>query len=191
MSDNIIYQKSTNVKRSDRFSVKFKGIPENVGDILTREVKSVERPSVSLNFDNQPHKGKPIYHNLAAEFQPIRITFFDDDNSLVSGILYAQIFRQLNKHVDLLQRDISSVKGERVYKFDIEIELYNTNGDAVEGFVLKECFINSLIHTDPIIGDDEQTNEINITVVYNDVDIKVFDTFLAALEAYNQNSKEV
>ena len=161
-------------RRVDNFYVTFYGLPENIANILGRQVKSITRPSVTYNTDTNRFRGA-TYKNLQnPTFDPVTVVFYDDENSVVGTVLYMQIFRQQNKYTD----KFGELGIDRDYRFDVKIEQYNASNHLTETYILKDCFVQSIDHSDPNIV-DQQESEIIISLEYDNVDILLFDEFVS------------
>lgn len=168
---------------SDNFYTRFMKLSENVSNVLGRQVKSITRPDITFETTDTKMRGYAYSEKGYVRFSPVTIEFFDDENSVVSSLLYAQIFRQLNKHSDLmnvLPQDM--IPSERDYRFDIDVQLFNSLNDETERYILKNCFINRLSHQQPEMTTDDQTI-ITCEVTFNNIEYKIMDDFVAMLEA--------
>lgn len=155
--------RSLEPKRVDQFYVTFLDIPENVSNILGRQVKSIQRPALSLKQSELMHKGKPRHDHAFIEFAETSITFWDDDQSLVIRSIYEQLYRQLGNG------DYSREESFHNARFRVKTKVFSASGDVVEEFTMMKCFIASVQHSENIYNDSEQTNEITIDVRYDDV----------------------
>jgi len=162
-------------RKEDQFYTRFYRMPENIGNFLSRQVKSVTRPNVEFQVADMRHKGYNYRDKQDIMFGPIIITFNDDEEALTSMIMNMQLMRQLNKHVDVygLWSELN-----QDYKFDFKIEYFNSKKQVVEGYVYKDAFISSLEYSSPNIQSDEDS-EITITIMYDNVDILMYDTYVS------------
>lgn len=168
-------------KRSDNFIVEFLGLPENVSNILGRQVKNIVRPTISFNPAETRFRGARYQDKGSVEFQPTTISFFDDEGAITSTLLYAQVFRQLNKFKDINGLPPDANFKEREYKFSVRVKLYDSQEEIVEEYVLKNCFVTEISHFDPEMTDDTET-VLNVTIAFDNVGIKIFDEYLEFLD---------
>ncbi len=161
-------------RRVDNFYVTFYGLPENIANILGRQVKSITRPSINYNTDTNRYRGN-TYKNLQnLTFDPVTLVFYDDENSIVGNIMYLQLFRQQNKYSD----KFGELGIERDYRFDVKIEQYNARDQLTESYVIKDCFLQAIDHSDPNMT-DQQESEIIVTLEYDNLDILIFDEYVS------------
>lgn len=168
---------TNNSRRNDNFYTTFYGIPENISNVLGRQVKSVTRPTFEIQTTDVRRRGAIYKDKQNLYFTPVSIAFYDDDASVTGTFLYMQLFRQQNKYQDKYGKwDL-----ERDYRFDIKVETYNSHNHVTEGFILRDCFIQSINHSDPVIADSSNC-EIVVMVEFDNVDILVFDEYLSLKE---------
>jgi hypothetical protein len=167
-------------RRTDNFVIEFLGFPENVSNVLGRQTKSIARPSISFNPSETRFRGSKYMDKGAVEFQPVNISFHDDENSVTSSLLYAQIFRQLDKFKDINGLFPGQNYKERDFRFGIRVKLYNSMEEIVEEYTLKNCFITEINHDDPELPDDSESI-LNITVAFDNIEMNVFDEYLSIL----------
>lgn len=161
-------------RRNDAFYVTFLGIPENISNILGRQVKSLTRPTFEFMITDKRYRGEVYKDRENLNYTPMSVTFYDDENSIVSAFLNMQVFRQLNKQTDKFGR----WGVDRDYRFDIQIQLFNSSKQCTEEFIVRRCFIQSLNHSDPDISDDSDC-EITVMFEFDNIDIKLFDELLS------------
>jgi hypothetical protein len=70
---------------------------------------------------------------------------------------------------------------ERDYRFDIQVDLYNSKREVTESFILHSCYISSLSHQQPEIVDDGITT-ISVELTYHNVSYKIVDSYVKMLE---------
>ena len=161
-------------KRNDSILVTFFGLPENMANILGRQVKSVTRPTFEVQTYDTRFRGNTYKDKENITMTPISVAFYDDENSITTNILYMQLFRQLNKYPDKF-----GIEGkDRNYRFDMKVELFNAEREVTDAFIVKSCFIQSINHSDPDMADSADT-EIVVMIEFDNVDIKVIDEFLS------------
>jgi hypothetical protein len=178
-------------KRVDQFYVTFYNIPENISNILGAQVQSIGRPEIEFEYSKL--RGRNYHQNIKhyVNFNPISVIFFDDENSVVSMFLYAQIMRQLGKHKDVFGNVTEDGNyNERKFTFDIGLEIKNPKGVTVEEYILRDCFIQTLEHSQPVVTSDDEENEITAMLNYSNVDIKVFDRFLDIQKQYDEEKQQ-
>jgi hypothetical protein len=173
-------------KRADNFIVEFLGMPENVSNILGRQVKSIVRPTISFMPAETRFRGMKYMDKGNVEFDPTQISMWDDEGGITSTLLYAQVFRQLNKFRDINGQFPDENPKERDYRFNIRVRLYDSLDNVVEEYVLKRCFITEISHIDPEMTDDSETT-LNITVAFDNIGITVFDEYIEFLDEQSVN----
>ncbi|WGH49809.1 hypothetical protein [Alishewanella phage vB_AspM_Slickus01] len=161
-------------KRMDRFYVTFFGLPENISNVVGRQVTTITRPEVGFDTLRTTHRRNTYVDVGKVTLQPINITFKDDEESITSMFLYAQIMRQLNQFSDIFG---DTNNEEQLRKFGIKVEFMNANDKITESYHLKDCIITAISHSDPTTGDDDDT-DMNVTIEYDNLDVKIFDTFM-------------
>lgn len=148
-------------KRVDQFYVFFQEMPENYGNVLGRQVKSIERPTVTFDTYSIYFKGNPNNQTSNAGFESISVVFEDDDQSLVNYALYRQIYRQNNNNPPL---------GENS-KFSVRVEAYDAQYNKVEEYIMLGCIITGVTHSEQIYAESSR-NEITVTLMIDDCDYK-------------------
>ena len=122
-------------KTIEKFYVSFYGMTENISNILGSEVMSLERPNLTFNDMDIYNKGKRFSNNALIHYQPLTITFYDDDQSLVNYALINQVKKQTFK-----------VEGDDY--FEIHTKIYSPNGSIPEEFTLKHCHIQNITYSE-------------------------------------------
>ena len=163
-------------RKNDSILVTFFGLPENMGNILGRQVKSVTRPTFEVQTAEVRRRGATYKDKQNITTTPITVAFYDDENSITANVIYAQFFRQINKHTD----KFGNTGIDRDYRFDMKVELYNAERNVTDAFIVKDCFIQSINHSDPDMADSSDT-EIVIMLEFDNIDIKLFDEFLSLI----------
>lgn len=145
--------RSISKKKSDHFSVSFLRI-DNPKNILGRQVKSIERPSITFGqFESYGKGGRQAHTTRQVTINDISITLFDDQWSLCTKALYNQIEKQYSEPVT----------------FDIKVDVYGINDEIVESFTCLGCSIISISHSEQIYS---QSTNNEIILVCNVVDVK-------------------
>lgn len=166
----------------DNFYCKFFKLPENVANVMGRQVKTITRPEISFDLDPVSFKNFTYAHPGRLTFGSVLVEFFDDENSILSSLLYVQVMRQLNRYKDLMNVAPEMIDpAERDYRFDLQVDLYNSNREVTESFILKKCYISSLSHQQPEIVDDGITT-ITAELTFHNVEYKVVDSYVSMLE---------
>lgn len=174
---------NANRKRIDNFYVTFLSIPENITNVLGRQVQSITRPNISFDRFETKFRRNTYQNSGQVRFDPISVVFKDDEESVTSMFLYAQVFRQLNKHVDVFgQNDAGK---ERKFTFGMKVQFLNSLSEVVEEYIMNDCFIEEINHTDPLISEDTE-NEITVSIAYDNIDILVFDRYLSMTQQLQQ-----
>lgn len=172
--ERVIHSTNTS-RRGDLFKVSFLGVPENIANILGKEVKSVDR----LNFQVDSTKmrrngGKVLSHKDQTTFDPVNVVFNEDENGVIESFILTQVFRQNNRISDQLDR-IDHI--DRIYKFDVMVETLNQAGAVTGGVTFKDCFFTS-VSMQNLSYDDDGPCVITCAFDYNDVDIFVVDRWI-------------
>lgn len=164
---------STNKPRSgDMFSVEFLGIPENVANILGKFIRSCDRLNVQYDSTKMRGRGGVIRsHKDQVNFDPVNMSFVEDEDGVVESFILSHIFRQNNRITDNLDRVDHP---ERQYKFDVKLDIHNTAGKVTSCVVYKNCFFVSMAMSTMAYNDDGDC-EINCIIDYDDVDVLVVD----------------
>jgi hypothetical protein len=181
---NAFNTQSTRSKLFDRFYIKFPGLPENFSNVLGRQVRTFNRPNITFEETEIKKRGYQYKEKGYVRFNPITVVFWDDEGSMVSSILYAQVMRQLNKHVDIFGREPDSDPDNRDYRFDIQYDILTADDKVIESFVLRNCFLTEINH-DPLTIDDD--GEVTITAIfaYDNISCKIFDEYVDFLDGRN------
>lgn len=151
--------RTLHTKTSEKFYVSFHQLPENISNILGRDVQISSRPVFTFNEYEIRNKGIKHSGGGRIEYQPIDINFIDDTESLVNYALYEQIKRQSGTSPIAYSNAL----------FEIQIKIYNANGVAVEIITLKYCRIQSISHSEHVYADS--TNNITTaSIAFNECD---------------------
>lgn len=172
---------STRNRLADRFYVKFLGFPENLSNVLGRQVKNINRPEIRFEESDVLRRGNQYKEKGFARFNPISIIFWDDEGAIVSSILYAQVMRQLNQHSDVMGISPDGNPDLRNYRFDIKVELYNSEDRIIESYIHRGCFLTEVTH-DPQDIDDDSNVTITATIAYDNIDYLIFDDYISMRE---------
>ena len=165
-------------RKVDSFYATFLGMPENVSEILSRQLLDITRPDIEFEFSEINHRGNRYKDKAAVRFDAITLRFADDENSITSHSLYGQIFRQLNKSPDIFGQMDAGI--DREIKFGIKLELFNSTDKVVEAYQFDKCFISSLKHSDGSITDSSDST-IDVTVQYDNISILTFDQWIEVI----------
>ena len=151
--------RSLQVKTVEKFYVSFYQMPENISNILGREVMSISRPNLTFTEYEIRNKGIKQAGETVIDYTTVDIIFYDDMNSLVNHALYEQVLRQTHQ----------STQVHTTSRFDVGVKIYAADGKVVEEFRLKNCYINSITHSEQIYA-DSTNNNITVSVTFNDLD---------------------
>jgi hypothetical protein len=163
---------------SDNFYVSFLKLPENTSNILAKQLKSLSRPDVSFEPDSIQHRGYSYSEKGYVRFSPITLEFFDDENAVISTLLYVQIYRQLNKYSDLMGNVPEYMNpADRDYRFDIKVQLFNSKSEITEEYILTRCFITRISHQ-PYEVTQEDSAIITVELQFDNIAYKVMDDFV-------------
>lgn len=166
--------------RADKFSVKVLNIPENISNLLGRQVKSFMRPNINFMQTETNFRGNVYKDKGKVALPSTTITLYDDENAVTSALVYMQVFRQINQYRDRMGRKEGTDDLHREYKFDIEVTFYTSRDEEAEAILLTGCFIQSVEHTPSEMTDSSDT-EIILTIEYDNMAIKVFDEFIEVI----------
>lgn len=153
--------------QNSRFNVRFLGIPENISDFMSRQVKNVNPPAIT--FQTMEH------NNRRARFQDVgkidseilSISFSSDDEGIIDAIIMSQVFRQKGT-------EVSGFTGTKENsKFDIKLEIRNTKGDVVRTETYNRCFISSLQKADLENSDAGVNSLYTLTIQYDSIDYSI------------------
>lgn len=176
---NLLITRSRLEKKQDKFYGSFFNINSNVGNYLGQQLIRVDRPAISIDTINTGHKGSTFSDTGKLRFDPITVTFSDDEESVTAMLLYAQLMRQKKKYRGEVDHIIPAERhSEAWYKFGLKFELLNSKGDVTEGYIFKDCFISNISHSDGQYSGDGN-NEITITIQYDNIDVKIFDQYIS------------
>lgn len=175
---DLLVNRNDQTKKSDRFYVSFFAINQNVGNYLGAQVKTISRPAIDIDRITHERRGAQFNDTGHQRFQPISVTFSDDEESLTAMLLYAQVMRQKKKYRGEL--DHVFVGDGETYKFGVKIELYNSRGDVTEGYILRDCFVSEITHSQQIY-EGAGANEITVSITYDNIEMKVFDRYIEML----------
>lgn len=153
------------VKKVDRFILSFYRYPENVSNILAENVRSVTRPTIEVRESETAQKGRPIHHPATARFSPMTIEFYDDNQSVILDALYRQAYRQLGR-AEAFNGDEDRRFDDA--KFDLNIKCYNSFGENIEEYDIKNAFISS-IDPDTLNISSEEDSIISIELQFDDL----------------------
>lgn len=171
----ILLNRNNKDKVQDNFHVSFYNMEGNISNYLGKQVKTISRPNITIEDIMDTYKGNTHRSPGRLVFDPINIEFSDDEDSLTSMILYAQIMRQRERYAGEVE-DI--MKGdESHFKFGIKLQLFNSRDEETECYIFKDCFINGLTNTEQVFAGND-SNSINVSVLFDNINIKVFDRFI-------------
>lgn len=158
------------VKKVDRFVLSFYRYPENVSNILAESVRSVTRPSITINQSEIFKKGRMINNPATASFSGISIEFYDDNQSVVMDALYRQLYRQLGR-AEAFNGDETRLFSDA--KFDLNIKGYNNFGENIEEYDIKNAFISS-INPDTLNISADSDSTISVEIEFDDLQYQFF-----------------
>lgn len=133
-----IINAGSSIQQSNRFNVRFLGMPDNISDFLSRQVKNVTLPAIT--FQTMQHNSRRAqFQDIGKiESEVLSITLAGDDEGIADAIMTTQLFRQKGEEIS----GFVGVKNDS--KFDVKIEYINTRGDVVRFETYQKCFISSL-----------------------------------------------
>lgn len=168
-----LVNRSLTPKKVDNFYTKFLKIPENISNLLGRQVKSITRPTVTIETSSTFYRGQQYIDKAKPRFNPISVTLQDDEAGITSMILYAHVMRQENVLADLYGRENVL---DRDYRFDVKVETFDARDRVTESYVLKNCMVSEIEHTQPIVQGEED-NEIIIMLSYDNIEFNILDQY--------------
>lgn len=153
----------------NRFNVRFLGIPENISDFLSRGVRNVNPPAITFATTNHGNRRASFQDVGKLESEILTITLMSDDEGIMDGIIMSQIFRQKGD-------EISGFEGTKSQaKFDIKLEILNTNSKVVRSETYRNCFIATLQKPD-LENTQAATNALyTLTIQYDSIDYSIED----------------
>jgi hypothetical protein len=185
--------RSLKTKQVDNFYVSFYNFPGNISNLLGRQVSQLERPSVTFRTFTTEYKGTTLINNAQFAPQPVTITFFDDDASLTTQLLYEQIFRQTGKTTpDLQEKNFNSAQlMTRTFdksKFTIGVKVYGSEDKLVEQYAMLGCFIVGITHSQHIMKSTDY-NMVTCSISFDDLEFYNIDASnpFAAFETPSPN----
>ena len=146
-------------KTSEKFYVSFHKLPENISNILGRDVQVAARPVFTFNEYEIRNKGIKNSGGGRIDYQPIDVSFVDDTQSLVNFALYEQIKRQSGTAPLAYDNSL----------FEILIKIYSAERVIVETILLKYCRIQSISHSEQVYADGTN-NIVTATIAFNECD---------------------
>lgn len=156
-----IVNSPSNQQSSDRFNVRFLGIKENIGDFVSRQVKTITPRTIT--FDTLRYStGRTTFQDVGKiAVEPLTIVFNNDDAGILNSIFVAQVMRQ--KGIDV--SGFPPVNGSpNNSKFDIKLEYFNLQDEITHYELYRQAFIMTLIPNDMTV--DDNTPAVT-TVVFN------------------------
>jgi len=178
--DKLINRANQN-RKSDNFYVQFFKMQELAGNFLGKQVKSISRPTVTFQNEDIKTRRTNITSHGRVSYSTVDCIFQDDEEGLTSMFLYAQVFAQANAGLDRIG-EINGDDMDRHYRFDVMVSLYNSRDAMTEGYVLRDCIIESITHSEAMM-EDGQPNTITVTLNYNDVDFLIMDRYTELLKS--------
>lgn len=151
--------RALHTKTSEKFYVSFHKMPENISNILGRDVQLTSRPAFTFNEYEIRDKGIKQSGEARIDYQPIDVSFIDDTDSLVNYTLYEQIKRQTGTAPLAYANSL----------FEVNIKIYNTSGTVVELIELKYCRIQNISHSEQVYA-DSTNNVTTASIAFNECD---------------------
>lgn len=171
-------------KRNDNFTVNFLRLPENMSNILGRQVRSIDRPSINFDPIEKHNRGGKFIDQGKVEFQPVNIEFWDDENAITNTLLYVQIFRQMNQWKDInnILPEQRTDPEDREYRFDIKVQFYNSLEEKTESFIMHDCLISEISHPTMDITDETEVR-INVSISFNNLSIDMLGEYQKMIQS--------
>lgn len=179
ITSDILANRTNKDRNQDDFYVSFFGMNQNTGNYLGRQVKSVSRPRIQV--EQIFHSRKSARYNDTGKvlFDPVQVVFSEDEDAITSMLIYAQIMRQKASYKG--QYDHLFGPQESAYgKFGMKVGLYSSLGEETESFILSDCFIETVQHSENIMSGDRM-NDVTIQVIYDNIELKIFDKFVSLI----------
>lgn len=162
-------------RRADMYNVSFLGIRENIANILGKQLRGIDR--LNIQYDSTRTKTRGGYHHAHKDqpnFDPINVTFHEDEDGVVESFIMTQIFRQNSRIKDI---DARNKPTEDMYKFDCKVDTYNTAGIVTGGVTYKNCFF-TMVNMQTLSYDDDSDCIITAMIEFDDIDIFVVDRYI-------------
>lgn len=156
--------RSLTTKKVDQFYVEFLDMPDNISNILGRQITSIERPTITFREFEYSYKGAAIHDHGKLEFSAVSAVLLDDDKSLTIKAVYDQLYRQLGTGTN-----ISPSEAFENARFLLRVKCFSGSGDLVESFDLLKCFITGVTHSEQVYSDSTTPNTITLSIRYDNV----------------------
>lgn len=153
MNDSVNLNQNLQSKRTDKFYVKFLGVPDNYSNFLSAHLVSIDRPLVSFDVSETYNKMQRSQYSANLRFDPVGLVFKDDVGGLVYNLLYDLVVRQ-NKH--------------ELDDFTIVIEVLDNEHKVVDSYKLIRCKL-STVGKSPLSYLDTSDALIDVSINYESV----------------------
>lgn len=127
--------------------------------------KGTARPSVNNNEIRIPHINKVRYEKGLTEYDPLNLTFYDW--VVPSTSQYLMEWLMMHSETKVGRDGYPSF-----YRRQCTLEMLGPSNDVVERWEYYNCFITSAQFGD-VTWESDQAVEINVTIRYDDVELKV------------------
>ena len=168
-------------RRADQFYVIFYGIPENISNLFGKQIKSIDRPSINFGTADISRRSNRYTDMQEVRFDTINAVMYEDEDGLTSEALFTQIYRQINRGRDIFGR--WQKEDDQKFRFDIGINLYNSNEEITESYILNNCFISTIEFDQLDVSDDEKETEIRLGISFNNINYSVVDDYVETSDA--------
>jgi hypothetical protein len=167
--------RNNSTKKSDNFYVSFLRLPNNISNILGRQVRSITRPVLQFE-ESATRMGRHKHNHIhQVRFEPIRIMFDDDEGSLISQFIHAHVFRQLNIQTSLPEKWRDLMEDDD--RFDLKVEIFDQTNKVVDGFVLIDCSILSAEMSELNVETDTNAS-IDVSIQYDSIEFWIVDDWV-------------
>lgn len=129
--------------------------------VLTQNIQSVTRPSVSVEEVEVHSYNSRVYLQGKHTWQTIDVVIRDDITNSISNLVGAQVQRQINHY----QQTTAAAAND--FKFDMNIEVLDgVSSGASETWFLEGCFLQNVAYGDHDYTETSQ-QQITLTVRYD------------------------
>ena len=130
-------------KLKHRFRVEVSRFGDSVNIVdFTRQVATAGRPQIHHNNTPLHSYNNIAYYANKPEWQSIEITLRDDIRSSVSGLVSAQLQKQMNHYTQ------SAARAHMDYKFEMRLQTLDGTmsypNNVIEEWLLEGCFLDQV-----------------------------------------------
>jgi len=163
-----LLNRSMNVMKEGDFYVSFLNLPNNLSNVLGRQVISVDPPSLSVQVVEKPSRQKTTYPSQGRfDVGDLTIEFRPDSFGIVMDVLFRQFLYQ-NGMIDI--EDDKSAIGKT---FDVQLEFLTPTNVQNQIITYRKCFLNDIAMPSLTTGGNQETSmSVTFSVENIDIDLK-------------------